>query len=302
MDSLEVKGIVEGALLSGITVLLVVFSFFIPLFGGFALLVSPVPIIILSVRWGSKISILSSLVVGMILGSLIDPSFALFSIITIGLIGVSMGSALEEGFSSKIVFLIGATAVTLAILLLVFINIYILNVDILALLDEVFRDSLEIYRSIGISEDQIEAAGQTVELMQYIIRVAFISIIFCLGMVVSAVNYYFSIVVLKRLNYDYSLDFSFRRLRFPKWLGYIYILSVLLIGTDIGKNIFIISNFLVLAQGIGVTYYYLLRFKLKKAIILFFLILILLIPFVNHLILVIGLLDIWIDFRSLEKS
>ncbi|OCL28467.1 hypothetical protein U472_00850 [Orenia metallireducens] len=298
------KVIIDSILFAMITVIIIVLGSFLPFVG----ILAPLPLVILAVRKGSKSSIISSLFVALILAALVNPLTSLIFIFTIGFIGVAMGAAFEEEFSSKVIILVGTLSSFLSLIIILVLFTYSLDIDIIYEFKEVLQSSSGIYQELGLPEEYSIHADEIITQIINFLKVTYPSFFMCAAIVNSVINYYFSSLILNRLGYKYKLQFSFRKLRFSKFLAIIYILSIIFLENIIGENVFIVLTFLLFIEGLSVIYY-LFSFKNNRTSGMLFIIVsitFLFIPIVNVfislIILLIGFLDIWIDFRKLHKS
>ncbi|AGB42478.1 putative membrane protein [Halobacteroides halobius DSM 5150] len=293
---MKTKALVEGALLAGLTVIMTILGFFLPL-GSFILLITPLPLIVLAARWSSKLSIMASLVNAILLMILINPSLLLLSIFYTGLIGVSMGAAFEEEFSAKLILAVGSIAVIVSFIVSLFVGTYIFNIDILKQLEAGFDLGIGVYQQLGISGETVKELGaQIVTLIKETYPALFLSS----GVLVAIVNYYFSAKVLNRFSeYSYPPLLSLEKMRLSKYIAFLYILSIIFNQQIVWKNIYIIANFLVLLEGVAVIYYYILEGRINKLIII---LAIIFFPITMQMLLFVGLADILFDFRRLSKE
>ncbi|WP_018249436.1 DUF2232 domain-containing protein [Orenia marismortui] len=300
---MQTKAIVEGALLTGITVILVFLGSILPFIG----IIAPLPLIILSVRWETKVSIMSSLLVAVILGILMNPMMLVISLLSTGLIGVSMGAAFEEDFSPKAIVMVGTIATVVSLLLILAVNTYILDIDIFKEIEGIFDLSSDIYKQLGVSEQYMTQFNQIFSQLINLIKVVFPALFLLVGLFTAVINYYFSVKILDRIGYNYKFFFSLRKLRYSKYLAVIYILFRLLLSLSkeeilivFIQNSLIIINFMILFEGLAVVYSYFVKKKVKNSLII--LIVIFFLPFVSQIFFIIGFFDLWIDFRKLDKS
>ncbi|PRX31829.1 uncharacterized protein YybS (DUF2232 family) [Orenia metallireducens] len=292
------KIIIEIILFAMITVMLVVLGLFLPFLG----IIAPVPLIILAVRRESKFTIIASILAAFILFILVDPVVSLVFILTIGFMGVVMGAAFEEKFSSKIIIVIGIITSFISILLILSVLTYILNIDIFAELKGILKLSSDLYQEFGLSEEGFFNINQVINQTINFLKDTYLAFSFCIAIINSLFNYYFSSLTLKKLGYDYKVEFSFRAIRFSRILSIIYILSIIFFNNILVKNICVIITFLLFMEGLSVLYYYFLKFRNQRLIALILLTIFFFMPMINYLSLLIGFLDIWIDFRKLHKS
>ncbi|KXS40953.1 MULTISPECIES: YybS family protein [unclassified Candidatus Frackibacter] len=288
MASLETKGLVEGALFSAITVLLALIGSYLPLFGIVMILVLPLPIIVVGVRQGTKIGILTTILSAILLGMLINFLMSLMVLFGFGLIGVVLGAAFEEEFSSTKIIMIAIIVSTISTLLILGVNFYLLDFSI----EPIINTVLQQYKSLGIDQ----ATQQ--ELIDMFVTIA-PALILTASAINGLVNYYIAINALNRLGYEYEEPPPLVEWRFPKYLTVGFILGILLINTNIGKNIYMVFNFIFFIQGLAIAAYYLKRFNISNTLQKIILAILVILP-VNQILSFLGILDTWFDYRKLD--
>nr|WP_282580130.1 DUF2232 domain-containing protein [Natroniella sulfidigena] len=298
---MKTKAVVEGAILTAVTVMLAILGIYLPILGSLLFLLTPVPLIILIVRCGSKVGITASLATAIILGLLINPMMFLIVILNTGLIGISMGAAFEERFSSVVILVVGVVAGAFSLLLSLGISIYILEVDVVAQLDHSLQLSLELYRQFGLPTEVILQAEELFKEVIELIKATYPALFLTAGVIISSVNYYFSYTILDRLDLQLPAKFSVREIKFPKIMIVIYIISIIFNHSIIWQNIYVITTFLLLLEGVAVCYYYFMQWGLNQGLAMGLIFFLIFFPLFNPALLLIGILDLWFDFRNLDK-
>ncbi|WP_408955327.1 DUF2232 domain-containing protein [Natroniella sp. ANB-PHB2] len=298
---MKTKAVVEGAILTAVTVILTILAIYLPMIGSFLFLLTPVPLIILTVRCGGKPAIIASLVTAIILAFLINPMMFLVVILNIGLIGISMGAAFEERFSSVTILLIGVIAGAFSMLLSLAISVYILEVDIVVQLEESLQLSLDLYREIGLPAEVILHSEQLFEQVLELIKTTYPAIFLSVGALIAGINYYFSYTIMSRLDIQLPAKFSVQEIKFPKIIVIFYVISIIFNHLAVWQNIYVIATFLLLLEGVAVAYYYFLQWNLNQGLAVFLIFTLVFFPLFNPILLLIGILDLWFDFRNLDK-
>ncbi|GAB6099637.1 hypothetical protein JCM16358_15160 [Halanaerocella petrolearia] len=293
---METKALVEGALLAGITVVMTVLGLYLPL-GSFLLILTPLPLIVLAARRNSNWSIIASIVNTIILMMLANPSLIFLTIFYTGLVGVFMGAAFEEKFSAGLILTVGTIGVIISFTVSLLIGSYIFNIDLLGQVKEAFELGANIYSELGISNQALkEVTTQVINLLKQTYPV----LLLCSSLLVAIVNYYFSVKVLNRFSeFDYPPLFLLEEIKLPKAILIIYFLAAYFSQQLIWMNIYILTTFMLLLEGVAVAYYYLLAGKLNKLMII---IGILFFPLTTQALFLVGLADILFDFRTLNKG
>ncbi|MGM0471837.1 MAG: DUF2232 domain-containing protein [Bacillota bacterium] len=294
MAQLETKSIVEGALFSAIIVILALLAFYLPPVVGTVLIFTlPAPIVVLSVRQGTKISILATVLSAIILGIVMNPLMILIVLFGFGLTGIVLGAAFEEEFSPNLVITIAIIVSIISTALTLGANLYLFNLNPLTMIDQ----GLEYLELEQATNQQLE---ELITYMKEMISNFLPGLLLTASSVNGLINYYVVTAVLSKLGYDYQKPRPFVKWNFPGWLVLGYLGGILFIDTMVGKNIYFIFSFIFLIQGLAVAAYYLKNLaisNLAQKIILLFLFLL---P-TNQILVVVGLLDSWFNYRELEE-
>lgn len=296
LESLETKALIEGALFSTITVILTLISFYLPL-GAIMFFLLPVPIVVLSVRQGSKVSILSTILTAILLGILLNPLMILVVLFSFGLVGVVLGTAFEEEFSPFKIIAIVIIASILSTILIVGVNFYLLNFNPL----DTMNSALEQYKNLNLDQGTRQQVEKIVTDMKEMIKTLLPALLITASSINGLINYYISLAVLRKLDYEYERPLSFIKWRFPKYLIWGYLLGVIFINTTIGQNVYFLFNFVFLIQGLAVAAYYLKGFNISSVIQKVILVILVILPF-NQILAFLGIFDLWFDYRKLEES
>ena len=293
---METKEIVEGALLAALVTVIIIIGFFLPLLGNILLILSPLPIIVAVTRWNSRLGIIISLVSAFILFILINPGLFLFTVFYTGLLGVSFGAAFDEGFKPKIIIGIGTIAAASSFLLTFFVVQYVLHTDITAQLTEQINLVAQNYQQLGFSAEMTKQVSE--ELIRTL-KTTFPTLMLCSGLLIAILNYYFSINVLSKLDFNYPYQLKVEKFRLSKLFILVYLLALLFNTNPFFNNLYILLTFIFSLQGIAVAYY----FYTNKEISKWYLIVgILFFPLIINLLFFVGIFDLWFDFRNLDDA
>lgn len=298
MARLETKSLVEGALFTAITVILSLIAFYLPpIIGVILLFILPVPLIVVGVRQGTKTSILATILSAIILGVLLNPIMILVVLVGFGLVGVVLGAAFEEEFSPYKLIIVAIIASILSTLLMVGINFYLFNFNPTTVLTQ----AIDNYQDLGLNQATVEELEAITSNLKESIQVLLPALFITAGSINGLINYYVGLLVLNKLGYNYEYPLAFAKWKFPKYLVSGYLLGIILINTAVGQNLYLIFNFVFLIHGLAVTAHYLKRFNISDKIQKAILVVLALIP-LNQIIVFLGLLDVWFDYRGLEEK
>jgi len=312
MNRFSTKAIVEGALLSAITVVLTFFSLYVPGLGLLADLVLPVPTIILGMKHGLKISLLSVVVSGAVIAAFSGPIRAITSVLTFGLVGMGMGWALERKYSATKIFAVGTVASLVSNIALFLLSLAVMGINPLLEEIEIYRESLnsvtEIYGRLGVSPETIQP---TIEMYQSILELLplLIPAMLILASLSSAfLSYSVSKMILGRLGYAMEDFPPFWQWRMPPYTLLLFLLGQICILLEnywptgilkqIGMNVQLIFTIAFFIQGLSVLAFYLARHNVSKVLRLFILLFAFSTPLLAQILLLVGMFDTAFNFRK----
>ncbi|MFO7818857.1 MAG: DUF2232 domain-containing protein, partial [Halanaerobacter sp.] len=226
---------------------------------------------------------------------LINPGLFLFTIFYTGLLGVALGAAFAESFKPKIILGIGTISAVLSFLLSFLVVRYILNIDIMAQFMEQINIAAQAYQQLGLSAEVTDQASQQ---LITILKTTFPTLMLCSGLLIAILNYYFSNNVLSKLNFNYPYQLEAEKLQLSKLFIVLYLLT-LFFNNIFFANISILLTFLFSLQGSSVVYYF---YKTKDLSKWYLIVGLLFFPVVINLLFLLGLIDIWFDFRNLDDA
>ncbi|MGB9812576.1 MAG: YybS family protein [Thermovenabulum sp.] len=307
------KAVVEGALLAAITIILSLLSLYIPILGTFASLVWPVPIILLGIRHGVKISLLATIVSGIIVAMLEGPLQAFTVVLGFGLIGIALGWAISKDFSAEKCLAVGTIASLVAKVLLILISLYIMGInpinEEIAALKESIEQVSKIYTSIGMNKDTVNAITQNFSQTVNLLSMA-IPGVFVLASVVDAfLNYSVAKIVIARLG-SRIRDFTpFWQWKLPTFTVFFFLIGVLLTFLEqywpvgilkyIGMNLQLVFYFAFFIEGFSLLAYYFGKYNVSKPVRILTVLFIFFNPFFTQIIVWAGMFDILMNFRKL---
>lgn len=306
---MQTRSLTEGAMLAAITVVLTLLGVY---FFGYLLFITPVPIAVLVYRHGLRSGILVSItaaVVSGIFGSMIT---TVVFLLVFGLIGIAIGGALYEGFSAPKVMAVG-TAVSLgAFLLLGLVASLFFDANLIdetfQMLRESFERTFSLYDRFGIDSSQM-LGGLSLDRLLATMRMVLPSTLLMSAVVLSFVNFALTRLVLRRIgSRDIPWFTPFKNWRYPWYLAWGYIAAkgllvyIQLTGNEsalgLTLNLEIIFNYIFMIQGLAIAWFFFDQWGLNRPIrilLLFFA----LNPRLAQVVVLLGVLDTWLDFRRL---
>lgn len=310
------KSMVEGALLAALTVLLSLLGVYLPLIGAFISFLWPVPIVILGLRHGLKWSIMATIVSGLLLSLLATPLQALSSVLAFGLLGIVLGEAIRRELSVGMIIWLGAIASLASKLLLFAVAFLLLGINSfdqsLVMLQQSTNQVLSFYSKTGMDQNQLAMLKKSFTDVINLMKIIFPALLVLVAITDTFLNYLVSQLILKRLGYPAKKIPPFSQWKLPRWVMWGFVLGIifLLAGqhykmealTNIGLNLEYFYSMLFIAQGLAVTSFYLEKLKTQGLVKLLILFILFITPLFVGLLVWVGLLDTYFDYRRIVKS
>lgn len=313
MKTTNTKSLVEGALLSAITIILSLISLYIPVLGVFASLIWPVPIVILGIRHGLKTSILATVVSGILVAMLEGPTQAFVVILGFGLIGNVMGWAIKKNYPPTKVILFSSIASIVSKIALILISLYILGIDIIG--EEIFamRESIglitNMYKGMGIDPNTLKTITESFTKMLDLIAIIIPGILVLSSLMDAFLNFKVSKLVISRLGQKIPDLIPFWLWRLPTYTVFLFLIGVLLniletywpvgILKTIGMNIQTVFFFCFFIEGFSLMAYFMGKYNVAKVLRVIVILLAFFNPLISQLVVWAGMFDILFNFRKI---
>lgn len=314
--SSRTTSLVEGGILSGVTVMLTLFGIYIPIFYIFIKLVQALPLLILVVRHGVKIGIIAAFVTAILIAIIVNPLNGLVFLVGLAPVAIVVGWSIRERKAvSGLIF--GAVAALLSKLAVIGIAFWLVNIDIIGQLVASIQESIplaiEMYKTIGMDEASRNALSQmSSELIPTFILV--IPALFIGQAFMEAyVNFWLARVVLRRLGHPiddfpsvkyWDLPRAFLYgwvLSFASWKGGAYFFGTQALTYKFGLNCFVFFSGALFVQGLAVLNFFLTKHSVSKILRILIMILTLSIPMINFMVIYGGGIDMFANFRRLQR-
>lgn len=317
------RNLTEGALMAGLSTILILAGSFLPLIGMFLLLVCGLPITIATVRNGTRLGGLAAIVVVILLAIIVGPLSAISCGLQFILIAWIFGWMFAHRKSAMKTISAGVAASLIATILLGMMSFALMGFSVETLQTQMqtyVEDVIGMYDSMGMleqmaSQEQMSKVEFEAALLQNM--TAMFGIIPAILLMSSAgsalINYGITIYILKRLKIKVPRMKPFKEFSLPfntiwviilvwaMWLGSNYLqISVLQLAV---QNLFVLGCVAMLIQGLAVTLYWF-DFKNMSLGMKIFSIFFVIFFFTGFFItcLFAGLLDLLFDLRKLRKS
>lgn len=307
------RSLTEGGILASIAIIFALISVYLPILGVIVNMIWPVPILLLGVRHGFKVSLMCLAVAGIIIAMLINPLQAISVVLGFGFIGVAIGYAINQGWSPIKTMVIGTVSSCLSKAAVLLVGFFVMGFNPLSMQLEIMGgavdQAVEIYQKMGIPPAQIAEMKimltKTVGLLKYIMPAGF----FVASVIDTFINYWVAKKVLARLG-QYIPDFPpFTSWTNPAWVLWIYGASLLLVTFynqtpdsilyHIGTNLQLVSTLALLIQGLANIRFFVDKKGWPKFVRTIVIFLVFFNQFISQLVVLIGAFDLVFDYRKL---
>lgn len=193
---------VEAGILAAIAVLFAILGTYLPVLGVIFNFLWAVPVAVCGMRNGLRWSIMTLIVAGAVIGSLLGPVQALSVMAMFGLLGLALGECMYRGYTPAKTLVYSSAATFVSILLSMGLAMLVMGtnpVDIMfSGLEEALNETQGYYRAAGMSEEQIAAAVQSNKDMIELIRLILPGSLIVCSPIIAFANYMGSRKVLSK--------------------------------------------------------------------------------------------------------
>ncbi|KAB3530308.1 YybS family protein [Alkaliphilus pronyensis] len=302
------KAMIEAAFIATISSFFGISVIYIPVLT-ILLFLLPVPLIVLAVRQGTKYTVLALIITSLIIGILTEVVFTFFLIIIFGPVALIMGYYIKKKQEPFKTIGIGTTVSALTTFISILTISAIVEFNFADLIGETFRSVVEhqseMFTSMNVS---ITSLNEIIDYLTIILP----GLLIVHSMVITFINYYVSIAILRRLRFQaYKLP-RFRHFKLPSniILGsfILFILTYLtrfVAGINyegLYENIKILFLFVFYLQGIAFMRYMISKVSIPEFARVLIIVLLIIISPLLTLISLIGLIDSVFDIRKLREE
>lgn len=307
----QTRIITEAAIFLAVYSVLLAFTLFIPIFSIVTMFFLASPFIILIMRHGLKATI------PMLFGSLIISIF-LGPILALPITLMFAGTGLIMGyFYLKRQPMLALTGGTIAFLISFVIN-YVVSIaffgmDVFGELLEEMKTSMnqafDLFSTFGqeVPADIIDEMNSQLELLSYILP----SILVVSAFIFAIITHLTNRLILKRLKLDFGSLKPFKDWTLPKSMLWYYLAAIILGFLDLQEgsfmyiallNMIFVLQLLLLLQGFSFIFYYRHVKQLSKGIPILVIITSMILPLLQDLIRILGIIDLGFDLRNRLKK
>ncbi len=309
--TVNIKPLVESGLLTAITVVLGLISFYMPVAGLVLVFVLPLPIALLGTRHGIRWSIMSTMVTAIFSAILLNPLHAIIMIFSFGISGITMGHCLRSAYPLPKTLLLGAVAAMLSIAAGFLIGLYVMGFNIVDMQAAAVRKAVEW--ALAHSRPDGPGAAYYADKIETITKLYLI--VYPAGFAISAlifsyINLILAKTVLTRLGHPVASFPPFKLWTLPGWLVIAYGAALLstyygqakniVLIYNLGLNLQLVTNTLLLVQGLAGFAYLAGKHSLPRWAAIIIVTLLFSHELLTQLLLLGGLFDLAFDLRKLR--
>lgn len=305
--SKDTRTLTEGAVLAALTVLIATIYIYIPL----PLLVAvPLPLLILTYRHGMRAAIPVAFVAALLAGLVSHFVQGVILVLTMGALGLTLGEGLRQKFKPVSIVLMGTAVMFIVSVATFYLTLWITGINSLEMLVKSFTQSLtqvqSLYQRIGVDP---AVTPYTPEEYGNMIRMIFPATLLMSSAVLSCLTYWLGGLVLGKLGSSIPAFPRFKDWIFPKWLGFSILILLLAspilnqqlpLAASIVANLVLIGSFLLVVEGLALTWSLITRLTVGKGVKVLLLVVVFFMA--APLLIWVGFADNFADFRSLRRT
>ena len=238
---------VEAGILAAVAVLFAILGAYLPVLGALFNLLWPVPVAVCGMRNGLRWSVMTLIVAGAVIGSLLGPLQSL-----------------------SIMAMFGLVATLISIILSIGLGMLVLGTDPVNLMfegmEQAMQESTVYYREAGMSEEQIAAAVNDNQNLLATIRLILPGSLVVCSPILAFANYMAARKILGKMGVAFEPLPPFTHWRVPEYFIWPYGLSVMVVSFwrdapqlvfDLAMNLQMVVSVVFFVQGLAVVYWWL---------------------------------------------
>lgn len=167
------RGLTEGAILAALTAIVAAFGLLVP---AAAILLAPLPIILVVIRWGLRTAVLASVVAALILLQFFGPLNAASIAAMFAPLGLGIGWGVRRGLGAQLAVISGASAFLVSLLIAIGATTVLLHQDIVGLFIQgqvkMLQGVLAIQQRMGAPAQDLADTRRWIEAWPHILPTA----------------------------------------------------------------------------------------------------------------------------------
>lgn len=316
------NAVVEAGLISALIVVIMLLSVYVPIFDLVGAFILPIPVTILYVKHGFKITLTSVVASGIIVAFMYNPISALVTAFLYGSTGITLGFCIKK--NTRFGVTISLLAVVSLIGIIVKFAVYILFINKNSIygfinnignqLIDVLNMSKDTYISMGVDKNKLVAVDEMINALKNDVFIKIIPGAMLIAAFISAyLNYVITKSIMKKFRYEIREVTPFTKLYVPNIAGAVIIIVLCIgtilttkdieLGTYIQSSAQIIMLYAFMVDGMAVAAYYLItKYNRSKKFVVVLLVITCFIGPIQMIYFYIGIVDLILDFRKLDPN
>lgn len=168
------RGLTEGAVLAALAAVVAAAGLIIP---PIAIVLAPLPVMLLVIRWGLRIAVLAAVVSGLILLQFFGPLTALSVTSMFAPLGLALGWGVRRNAGPQVTILAGSAAFLLSTLATLALTVFVLHQDVLGQLIrsqvQGMEMALEWQQRLGAPAARVDEMRRAIDALPQFLRTAF---------------------------------------------------------------------------------------------------------------------------------
>ncbi|MDF2672617.1 MAG: hypothetical protein K0R09_882 [Clostridiales bacterium] len=307
------RALVESGVLTGVAVVLMLISLYIPVISMITLFIWPLPITLIYIRHNVKYSILALIVTCLITAMVSDPFSALWFTFIFGIMSVVMGYCAKSKKTASVTLLYMGITNFICIIGVFYGFSFIAGQDLLGQFKMAIEQSMALtknmYSSMGVPQETIDTTLKQFDIKRMMMIIPGTLVLF--SAFVSYVTYSFAGFLFKRFGYNLNKIKPFSEWYMPfqiamgiigfTFLGYFLNAKGVGIGESLFLNSVTIFRLIFIMVGLCSAAFFLKKRGMAKGIIVVILLFAAITP-ISSVIELLGVLDYSLDLRKLDTN
>lgn len=311
------KPLIDAATMVGLTMAITLFSTYIPLLGLATIFFVPMPLIVLQVRHGLRLTLLATGATALLTIAFLGLTDAFLMYGGFWLIALGYGLAIRRRMRALTAYLVTAVATTVALVATWAGTLLILGQDSVAQAGVAAGDTLKEFIRAGgarLTPAQVEMLQQQATIIADLTHKYVLAMLIAAAVVLTLIEYFVAASVLPRVGIGVPQFPAFSRWRLPLMpILLVWAVSLVVVSAagrfpalsrfvPLASNLFSLCSIAFILEGLAVAYFYLT--VLRVPVVLRVLVVLLLFghPVTSRMALWFGIFDYLFDYRRLRAK
>ncbi len=309
------KPITEAAVLTGLAALIGILGTLVPFLSLLTPFVWPLPLIVLQVRQGLKVTVLALVANALLMVPLLGVPGSLLIVGFLGLLALAYGFAFRRRYPPLQAYLMGAIGLAIGIAVLIGLSHLFLGENMIAqtagLLDTILNESLK-QSAAGLTPDQLAVLQEFTALAKDLFARYWPVLFLAAAFILALGEYTLAESLLPRFGITVRPFRAFARWQLPL-LPILLVWAPSLVVTraafrypaltkiaPLAADLYILCSIAFVIEGLAVTYFYLTMLRVPRPLGAVLLLFLAMVPFTQDLAMWFGIFDFLFDYRRLR--